>query len=101
MLPKNRQPTHAGEMLLKEFLEPMGLTQKDFANHLGWTYAKVNEIVNGKRGVSPDAAIIIGDALNTGPEFWLNLQQNWDLWNSLKKRRKKVKPLLGRVASFL
>ena len=88
-------------MLQHEFLEPMGLTQKDFALHLGWTTAKVNEIVNGRRGITPDSAIIIGEALNTGPEFWLNLQQNWDLWHSLKKHRKTVKPLLNKVASFL
>jgi len=50
MLPKNRPPTHPGEMLLKEFLEPMHLTQKTFAQHLGWTYARLNEIINGKRG---------------------------------------------------
>jgi len=51
MLPKKRQPTHPGEMLLKEFLQPMGITQKDFAVHLGWTYARLNEIVHGRRGV--------------------------------------------------
>ena len=50
MLPKKRPPTHPGEMLLKEFLEPLGMTQKEFAKHLGWTYARLNEIING-RGV--------------------------------------------------
>ena len=49
MLPKKRPPTHPGEMLLKEFLKPMNITQKDFANHLSWTYSRLNEIVNGHR----------------------------------------------------
>lgn len=80
--------THPGEMLLKEFLEPLGVTQKEFAEHLGWTYARLNEIVNGRHGVTAQSALAIGDALKTGPEFWLNLQQNWDLWQSIQHQRK-------------
>lgn len=87
MLPKNRPPTHPGEMLLKEFIEPMGLTQKAFAKHLGWTYARLNEIVNGKRGVSAESALAFSDALGTAPEFWLNLQRNWDLWHAIKSHK--------------
>ena len=52
MLPKNRPPTHPGEMLLKEFLEPLGITQTEFSRHLGWPYARLNEIIKGKRGVT-------------------------------------------------
>lgn len=70
MLPKKRAHTHPGEMLLKEFLEPLGLTQKQFADHLGWTYARLDEIVNGRRDVSADSALAFGEALGTGPEFW-------------------------------
>ncbi len=88
MLPKNRPPTHPGEMLLKEFLEPLGVSQKAFAEHLKWTYARLNEIVKGRRGVSADSALALGEALGTGPEFWLNLQRDWDLWYSLRKHRK-------------
>lgn len=94
MLPKNRPPTHPGEMLLKEFLEPMGLTQKSFARHLGWPYARLNEIVNGRRGVTADSALSFGEALGASPEFWLNLQRDWDLWHE-RKRHKRVKPLAG------
>jgi addiction module HigA family antidote len=94
MLPKKRPPTHPGQMLLKEFLEPLGVTQKDFAKHLGWTYARLNEIVNGKRGITADSALSFGEALKTGPEFWLNLQRDWDLWHE-KKRHKGVKVLVG------
>jgi addiction module HigA family antidote len=92
MLPKHRQPTHPGEILLNDFLEPMGRTQQDFANHLGWTYARVNEIVNGKRGVSEEAALCFADAFGTSPQFWLNLQANYDLW-AAQQTHKKVKPL--------
>ena len=92
MLPKNRPPTHPGEMLLKEFLEPLNITQMVFAKHLGWPYARLNEIIKGKRGISTASALDLGEALDTGPEFWLNLQRNWDLWHSLKKH-KRIKPL--------
>lgn len=87
MLPKKRPPTHPGEMLLKEFLEPMEVTQTQFAAHLGWTFAKLNEIIRGKRGVTTDSALFLGEALGTGPQFWLNLQRDWDLWHSLKRHR--------------
>ncbi len=92
MLPKNRKPTHPGEMLLKEFLEPMGLTQKEFAIHLGWTYARLNEIVNGKRGISADSALTLGDVFQMEPDFWLNLQKNWDLWHAMQYH-KRIRPL--------
>lgn len=84
MLPKKRPPTHPGEMLLKEFLEPMGITQKTFAAHLGWTYARLNEIVNGKRGVSAESALAFADAFDMEPEFWLNLQRDWELWHAMQ-----------------
>ncbi len=92
MLPKKRAPTHPGEMLLKEFLEPMGMTQQAFAKHLGWTYARLNEIVNGRRNVSADSALAIGEALSTGPEVWLNLQRNWDLWHAINDHEKVPPP---------
>ena len=92
MLPKNRPPTHPGEMLLEEFLKPLGVSQKEFAVHLGWTYARLNEIVNGKRGVSADSALAFGEALNTGADFWLTLQKNWDLWHSMQTHE-KIPPL--------
>jgi addiction module HigA family antidote len=92
MLPKKRPPTHPGEMLLKEFLEPLGVTQKEFARHMGWTYARLNEIINGRRNVSADSALALGEALKTGPEFWLNLQRDWDLWHASESHQ-KVPPL--------
>lgn len=88
MLPKNRAPTHPGEMLLKEFLEPQAITQKEFASHLKWTYARLNEIINGRRGVSADSALALADAFGMEPEFWLNLQRDWDLWHAQKHHQK-------------
>lgn len=86
-LPMKRPPTHPGEMLLKEFLEPMGLTQVELAKHLGWTRPRLNEIVNGRRSVTADSALALGEAFGTGPEFWLNLQRDWDLWHAMQKRK--------------
>jgi addiction module HigA family antidote len=79
-------------MLLKEFLEPLGVTQTAFAEHLGWTYARLNEIINARRNISADSALALGEALGTGPEFWLDLQRHWDLWHAMNSHR-KVPPL--------
>lgn len=92
MLPKKRPPTHPGQILLKEFLEPMGITQKEFSDHLGWTYARLNEIINGHRGISAESALALADAFKIEPQFWLNLQQSWDLWHAMREH-KNIKPL--------
>lgn len=97
MLPKNRKPTHPGEMLLKEFLGPLKMTQKEFANHLGWTYARLNEIINTRRGVTADSALAFSEAFKMEPEFWLNLQKNWDLWQA-QKTHKPIKPIEKKAA---
>ena len=95
MLPKKRPPTHPGEMLVKEFLEPKLVTQAELARHLGWTYARLNEIVNGKRKVTASSALALSDAFGIEPEFWLNLQRDWDLWYA-KKEHKRVRKFLFR-----
>ncbi|HHH28573.1 MAG TPA: addiction module antidote protein, HigA family [Polyangiaceae bacterium] len=79
MQPKNRIPTHPGEVLLEEFLAPLGVTQKDFAAHIGVPIQRVNEIVRGRRGVSPATAWLFAKALGTTPEFWMALQTAHDL----------------------
>lgn len=91
MIPKNRAPTHPGQMLLHEFLEPMQLSQKEFAEHVGWTYPRLNEIINCRRGITPDSALILAEALSTTPEFWLDLQMKYDLWQAAQKRKNKPK----------
>ena len=70
-------------MLLTEFLEPLGLTQAELAVRIRVSYPRVNEIVNGKRGVTPDTALRLARLLGTTPEFWLNGQRNWDLWHAM------------------
>ena len=83
-LPKHRPPTHPGEMLLEEFLKPLRMTQTDLAERIRVSYPRVNEIVNGKRGVTPDTALRLAKLFGTTPEFWLNGQRNWDLWHAMR-----------------
>ena len=87
MIPKHRIPTHPGEILLEEFLRPLGLTQVRFARHLGIPLQRVNEIVRGKRGITPETAWLLAQALGTSPEFWVNLQSAHDLAASRPARR--------------
>ena len=83
-LPKHRRPTHPGEVFLEDFLVPLELTQKDAAQRLRISYPRMNEIVNGKRTVTPDTALRLAKFTDTEPEFWLNLQQAVDLWDALR-----------------
>ena len=87
MLPTNRTPTHPGEILLEEFLKPMELSQVAFAEHIGVPVQRVNEIVKGKRGVTPETAWLFAEALGTSPEFWLNLQSHYDLVKYRSERK--------------
>ncbi len=79
MLPRSRLPTHPGEILLEEFLVPLDLSQVDLAEHLEVPVQRINEIVRGKRGVTPETAWLFAQAFDTTPEFWINLQANYDL----------------------
>lgn len=70
-------------MLLEEFLKPLGMTQTELAERIHVSYPRVNELVNGKRGVTPDTALRLSKLFGTTPEFWLNGQRNWDLWHAI------------------
>jgi addiction module HigA family antidote len=94
MIPKNRIPTHPGEILLEEFLNPYGLTQVAFARHINAPTQRLNEIVRGKRGITPETAWLFAQAFGTTPEFWVNLQTTYDL---VVKRPTKVVAQLGAV----
>jgi antitoxin HigA-1 len=83
-LPRNRAPTHPGEILLEEFLKPMGITQSDFAVRLRVSFPRLNEIIKGRRGVTPDTALRLAKVLGMSAEFWLGLQLDWDLWNAMQ-----------------
>ena len=95
-IPTHREPTHAGEMLLVEFLEPMHLTQRDVAEGIGVPYQRINELVNGRRGVTPSTALRLAKFFNTTPDFWLNLQQRWDLYQANRNEQealRRIKPI--------
>jgi addiction module HigA family antidote len=98
-LPTNRRPTLPGEVFLEDFLEPLGITQKEAARRLGISYPRMNEIVKGKRAVTPDTALRLAKFTSTEPEFWLNLQQTVDLWDALHsglaKELKRIEPAVA------
>ena len=91
MLPRIRIPTHPGEILREEYLKPLGITQVAFASHIGVPLQRINEIIRGRRGVTPETAWLLSQALGTTPELWLNLQRNHDL--ALKRPEKKIQRL--------
>ena len=82
LLPRDRPPTHPGEMLLREFLEPLGLSQRDLANSLQVSYQRINELVNGRRSITPSTALRLAKFFGNSPDFWLNLQLCWDLYHA-------------------
>ena len=94
--PTHRTPTHPGEMLLEEFLRPMGLTQRELAVAISVPYQRVNEIINGRRGVTPSTALRLAKFFGVSPDFWMNIQLRWDLYfaeQSEAKHLKTIKPL--------
>jgi addiction module HigA family antidote len=82
-LPTHRPPTPPGEMLLHEFLIPWGMSQMELARRIGVSYPRVNEIVKGKRGITPDTALRLARLTNMTADFWIGLQRSWDLWHAL------------------
>lgn len=79
-VPTHRAPTHPGEMLLEEFLKPMGLTQQQLADGIHVPYQRVNELINGKRGVTPSFALRLAKFFGNSATFWMNLQMRWDIY---------------------
>lgn len=85
-LPKDRPPTHPGEMLLEEFLKPLGISQSALAVRLGVSFPRLNEIIRGKRGVTTDTALRLARVVGMSADFWLGLQQDWDLWHAMRSK---------------
>ena len=83
-LPSHRPPTHPGEMLLEEFLKPWAISQSAFAIRLGVSFPRLNEVVRGTRGVTPDTALRLARVTGMSADFWLGLQQDWDLWHAMR-----------------
>ena len=95
-IPTHRAPTHPGEMLLEEFLKPMGMTQRDLANSINVPYQRINEIINGRRGITPSTALRLSKVFGVSADFWMNIQLRWDLYFAKKSESdalSKIKPL--------
>jgi len=81
-IPTNRAPTQPGEMLLEEFLVPMGLTQRELSEAICVPYQRINEIVKGRRGITPSTALRLAKFFGVSAGFWMNLQLRWDLYHA-------------------
>jgi addiction module HigA family antidote len=89
-VPSHREPTHPGEMLLEEFLKPVGISQRDLADGIHVPYQRVNELINRRRGVTPSTALRLAKYFGNSPGFWLSLQHRWDLYQALKVEKKEL-----------
>ena len=99
-VPTHREPTHPGEMLLEEFLNPMGLTQRELANAIHVPYLRVNDIVNGRRGFTPSTALRLAKFFGMSADFWMNLQLRWDLYFAQKDETnalQEIQPFVSNV----
>ena len=95
-VPTHRPPTHPGEMLLEEFLEPLGITQTELADRIEVPFQRVNSLVNGRRALTPDTALRLSRVFGTTPGFWMNHQLRWDLYHAQADANvelKRIKPL--------
>lgn len=97
MLPRNRLAIHPGQVLLREFLEPLSLTQASLARSLGIPLNRVNEIVRGKRGVTAETALLLAEQFRNSPEFWMNLQTAYDLTRARDGVRRRHPGRVARV----
>ena len=92
-IPTHRAPTHPGEMLLEEFLIPLDLTQRELAKAIHVPYQRVNEIVNGRRGMTPSTALRLAKLFRVSADFWMNLQLRWDLYHAQKSEADELKTI--------
>jgi addiction module HigA family antidote len=92
-VPTDRSPTHPGEMLLEEFLAPMGLTQRELADAIHVPYQRINEIINGRRGITPGTALRLAKFFGMSADFWMNIQLRWDLYRAQQSERDALKAI--------
>jgi len=92
-VPTNRTPTHPGEMLLDEFLIPMGITQRELANAIHVSYQRINDLINGRRGATPSSALRLAKFFGNSPDFWMNLQLRWDLYFAQQSEAKVIETI--------
>lgn len=86
-IPKNRPPSHPGEVIREDFLKPMGLTQEHLAEELGVSFQRINGIVNGKRALTAETAVLLAGRFKTSAGFWMNFQTRYDLYQAREKLR--------------
>ena len=98
-IPTHRSPTHPGEMLLEEFLTPMGLTQRELAEAIQVPYQRINEIINGRRGVTPSTELRLAKFFGMSADFWLNLQLRWDLYHTQKAEQETLESIRKHAAT--
>jgi antitoxin HigA-1 len=89
-IPSHRTPTHPGEMLLEEFLQPMGLTQRELADAIHVPYQRVNDLIHGRRGMTPSTALRLAKYFGMSADFWMNLQLRWDLYFAQREEKKAL-----------
>lgn len=93
-VPTHREPTHPGEMLIEEFLVPMGISQKDLADSIHVPYQRINEIINKKRGITPSTALRLAKFFGLSEDFWMNIQLRCDLYKTKKSEEKDLKSIM-------
>jgi addiction module HigA family antidote len=92
-IPTDRSPTHPGEMLLTEFLDPMEITQRQLADAIHVPYQRINEIINGRRGITPATALRLARFFGMSADFWMNVQLRWDLYHTQRSQRAVLKAI--------
>jgi addiction module HigA family antidote len=92
-IPTDRTPTHPGVLLREEFLGPLGITQRELADSILVPYQRVNEIVNEKRGITPDTALRLAKYFGNTPGFWMNLQLRFDLYQAQKADNEDIRKI--------
>jgi addiction module HigA family antidote len=92
-VPTHRQPTHPGIILLEEFLEPMAMSQTELAKAINVPYQRVNDLINGRRGITPGTALRLAKFFGTTPDFWLNFQRRWELYRAQQKEGQEIEQI--------
>ena len=92
-VPTHREPTHPGEVLLREFLLPLGMTQRDLATAIHVPFQRVNQVVRGKRGITPSTALRLSRFLGTSADFWMSLQLRWDLYQTQRTEGEQIESI--------
>ena len=95
-IPTHREPTHPGDILLQEFLQPLGITQRDLATAIQVPFQRVNQVVRRKRGVTPSTALRLSRFLGSSPDFWMNLQLRWDLYHAQREEAEQIESIQPR-----